>query len=68
MGDVHIHIGEIVVDGPFDAGAFEATLHELASSYAGDYPSGSASVLHGQPAASVAESVWHSIVPDGGGQ
>lgn len=73
MRDIHIRIDELIVEGAsFDAAEFEATLAALAETHAGDFPSGAASVLAGTPvsrvtAAEVAHSVWHSMIPAGGG-
>ncbi|MET8336021.1 hypothetical protein ABZV14_27900 [Streptosporangium canum] len=75
MREIHVHIDEVMFDGAegsdLDAfrAALERTLRALAEDHDGEYSSGRAIFLDGQPVvapadgAAVARSVWHSIVP-----
>lgn len=84
MRDIHLHIDEVVVDGVELAdprafrGALEAALAGLAERHRGEFPAGTATVLHGPAVtaatpdglgAEVARSIWSSIIParNGGG-
>ncbi|TDB87405.1 hypothetical protein E1264_14670 [Actinomadura sp. KC216] len=74
MREIHIHIGEVVLDGaagsdPADLLAgLEGELRALARDHGGPYPSGHAAHLDGRPVtappggADVARSAWRSIV------